>query len=306
MGYIIIIWMIKKIAIQSILALITVGLWFTSLRYPDSVVMDLFFTALSFTLIYLIFKILLEETLASRVRNRKTRYSFRKIVSILYLSTFLIILFRIWIEDPQALLVTYGLIAAGVAISLQDFFKSLVGGVLIIMTGLYTVGDRVELEGRYGDVIDIGILSTTLLEIREWVDGEQPTGRVITIPNKVMISGTIINYTKDNNFLWDEIKISIEYGSDWKGAIEIIEKITEKETTSMAEKASEELRGLQEKYYITDRSVVPSVYVKINDDRINLSVRYITDARARRDLHDKLSRKIFEALRKEENIDIAG
>ncbi|MFP4143351.1 MAG: mechanosensitive ion channel family protein [Candidatus Natronoplasma sp.] len=298
--------MIKKIAIQSILALITVGLWFTSLRYPDSVVMDLFFTALSFTLIYLIFKILLEETLASRVRNRKTRYSFRKIVSILYLSTFLIILFRIWIEDPQALLVTYGLIAAGVAISLQDFFKSLVGGVLIIMTGLYTVGDRVELEGRYGDVIDIGILSTTLLEIREWVDGEQPTGRVITIPNKVMISGTIINYTKDNNFLWDEIKISIEYGSDWKGAIEIIEKITEKETTSMAEKASEELRGLQEKYYITDRSVVPSVYVKINDDRINLSVRYITDARARRDLHDKLSRKIFEALRKEENIDIAG
>ncbi|MFP4001484.1 MAG: mechanosensitive ion channel family protein [Thermoplasmata archaeon] len=298
--------MIKKIAIQSILALITVGLWFTSLRYPDSVVMDLFFTALSFTLIYLIFKILLEETLASRVRNRKTRYSFRKIVSILYLSTFLIILFRIWIEDPQALLVTYGLIAAGVAISLQDFFKSLVGGVLIIMTGLYTVGDRVELEGRYGDVIDIGILSTTLLEIREWVDGEQPTGRVITIPNKVMISGTIINYTKDNNFLWDEIKISIEYGSDWKGAIEIIEKITEKETASMAEKASEELRGLQEKYYITDRSVVPSVYVKINDDRINLSVRYITDARARRDLHDKLSRKIFEALRKEENIDIAG
>ncbi|MFW6144229.1 MAG: hypothetical protein ACOC55_01475 [Candidatus Natronoplasma sp.] len=144
------------------------------------------------------------------------------------------------------------------------------------------------------------------MEIREWVDGEQLTGRVVTIPNKVMISGTIINYTKDNNFLWDEIKISIEYGSDWKRAIEIIEKITEKETISMAEKALEELRGLQKRYYISDRSVVTSVYVKITDDRINLSVRYITDARARRDLHDKLSRKIFEALRKEENIDLSG
>ncbi|MFW6041176.1 MAG: mechanosensitive ion channel family protein [Thermoplasmatota archaeon] len=298
--------MIRKITIQSILALITVGLWFTSLRNPDKIIIDLFLTALSFTLIYFLFKILLERTLVSRVQNRKTRYSFRKVVSILYITVFLIILFRIWIEDPQALLVTYGLIAAGVAISLQDFFKSLVGGILIIMTSLYTVGDRVELDDRLGDVIDIGILSTTLLEIREWVDGEQPTGRVITIPNKVMISGTIINYTKDNNFLWDEIKIPIEYGSDWKGAIEIIEKITEKETSPMAERASEELRGLQKRYYITDKSVVPSVYVKINDDRINLSVRYITNARTRRELHDKLSRKFFEALRNEENIDLAG
>ncbi|MFW6305141.1 MAG: mechanosensitive ion channel family protein [Candidatus Saliniplasma sp.] len=298
--------MIKKLAIQLILVLVTVGLWFTSSRYPDKIVIDLFFTALSFTLVYFLFKVLLEETLVSRVRNRRTRYSFRKAVSILYVTAFLVILFRIWIEDPQALLVTYGLIAAGVAISLQDFFKSLVGGILVIMTNLYTVGDRVELEDRLGDVIDIGILSTTLLEIKEWVDGEQPTGRVITIPNKVMISGTIINYTKDNNFLWDEIKIPLKYGSDWRSAIKIIQKITENETTSMAEKASEELKGLQERYYISDRSVVPFVYVKIADDRINLSVRYVTDARTRRDLHDKLSRKFFEALREEKNIDIAG
>ncbi|MFW6142445.1 MAG: mechanosensitive ion channel protein MscS, partial [Candidatus Saliniplasma sp.] len=119
--------MIKKLAIQLILVLVTVGLWFTSSRYPNKIVIDLFFTALSFTLVYFLFKVLLEETLVSRVRNRRTRYSFRKAVSILYVTAFLVILFRIWIEDPQALLVTYGLIAAGVAISLQDFFKSLVG-----------------------------------------------------------------------------------------------------------------------------------------------------------------------------------
>ncbi len=178
--------------------------------------------------------------------------------------------------------------------------------MLIFLTNLYTVGDRVEMDERFGDVIDIGILSTTILEIKGWVDGDQPTGRVVTVPNKVIISDSITNYTKDNNFLWDEINVPIKYESDWKRAIQIIEDITKEETTSMAKKAAEELIGLQKKYYISKKAVEPSVYVKITDNWIDLNIRYITDARSRRELHDRLSRKILEALRKEEDVDIAS
>lgn len=298
--------MIRKVLNQIILALITAGIWFIYLSYPRMIVFNLFFTALSLTLIYFFFKLVLEETVSQKIKNKKTRYSFRKVVSILYILGFIVILFRIWIEDPQALLVTYGLIAAGVAIALQDFFKSFLGGILIFLTNIYTVGDRVELDERFGDVIDIGILSTTLLEIKGWVDGDQPTGRIVTVPNKVIISDSINNYTKDNNFLWDEINIPIKYGSDWKKTIQIIEDITKEETLSMTESAAEELKGLQKKYYLSKKAVEPSVYVRMTDNWIDLNVRYITDARNRRGLHDRLSRKILEALRKEEDVDIAS
>lgn len=85
---------------------------------------------------------------------------------------------RIWVEYTQTLLVSYGLIAAGITIALQDFFKNFVGGIMIFTTGTYRVGDRVEINSKFGDVIDIGIFYTTLLELKEWVEAEQPTGRI--------------------------------------------------------------------------------------------------------------------------------
>ncbi len=87
--------MIRKVINQIILALITAGIWFISLSYPRYVVMNLFFSALSFTLVYFFFKLILEETVSQKIKETKTRYSFRKVVSILYIFTFIGILFSI-------------------------------------------------------------------------------------------------------------------------------------------------------------------------------------------------------------------
>lgn len=115
---------------------------------------------------YLLFKIVLDTFVSNQIRDPKAKYSVRKVTSILFAVTLIGIAILIWIEDTQVLLVSYGLIAAGVAIALQDVVKNFVGGIILFSTGMYRVGDRIEIDHRFGDVMDIGLMNTTMLEIR--------------------------------------------------------------------------------------------------------------------------------------------
>ena len=213
---------------------------------------------------------------------------------------------RIWLPNAQALLVSYGLIAAGVAISLQDFFKNIVGGIIVFVGGVYRVGDRIEVNGKFGDVIDIGILYTSLLEMREWVKGDQATGRIVTIPNGYVLSSNINNYTRDHSFIWDEIMLPITYKSNWKKAIKLIREIVTKETMELTKKAEKEISALENKYYVSKRNVEPDVFLLPTDNWIAFHIRYITEVRERRILHNKLVKLILEKIQKEPDITIAS
>jgi small-conductance mechanosensitive channel len=248
------------------------------------------------TIIYLVFKSVIEEIVARKIKEERARYSFRKTVSILYIVGIVLAIIRIFVEQTQTLLVSYGLIAAGIAIALQDFFKSFVGGVITFVTGIYRVGDRIEINAKIGDVIDIGILYTTLLELKEWVAGDQATGRLTVMPNGVVLSGTVNNYTKDNNFIWDEIELPITYDSDWQEAVTTIRRIVGTETKTMAEEAEKEILKLGEKYYLTIKAVEPEIYLTLTDNWITFHIRYITDVRKRRMIHNKLGQMILEEL----------
>ena len=298
--------MIKKIVSLLALIIITGLFWFAQFQYPNVYLERGFYTVLTVTIAYFVFKSVFEEIVARQIKESKTRYSFRKTVSILYFVVLLLALIRIWVEHTQTLLVSYGLVAAGIAIALQDFFKNFVGGVIIFITGIYRVGDRIEINQKVGDVIDIGILYTTLLELKEWVAGDQATGRLTIIPNGYVLSGTINNYTKDNNFIWDEIAIPITYDSDWKEAITTIQRIVGNETKSMADQAEQEIMELAEKYYLSIRAVEPVVYLTLTDNWITYNIRYITDVRQRRVVRSTLSQMMLEEIKKSEKVKIAS
>jgi len=217
---------------------------------------------------------------------------------MLYLLVFVGIILAIWVEDTQSLIVSYGLIAAGVAFALQEVFKSIAGGMLIFVRSLYSIGDRIEINGKYGDVIDIGIMYTTLLEIREWVSGDQPTGRITQIQNSYVLSYPVNNYTKDHPYIWDEIHVPITYDSDWKMAEEIILRIVQQETQDVTKASEKSISALADKYYLPQRSEVPYVYLTITDNWISFHVRYITEVRKRRLLRSNLSRLILEEIEK--------
>ena len=222
------------------------------------------------------------------------------------LAVSIIVFVAIWIVETQNILIAFGLIGAAVAFALQDIFKNFIGGIMIFLNGIYRVGDRVEINEKFGDVIDISLFYTTLMETREWVSGDQVTGRLTTVPNGLVLNGTIQNYTRDFDFIWDEITVPITYDSDWKEASEKILEIVTKETIDVSENAQKIMEKIEGKYYFTKRSLQPAIFLTLTDNWITFGIRYVTEVRQRRILHDKLSRLILSEIENSQKIKIAS
>ena len=227
----------KRIIFVSILSFIGIALWFIQLEFQSNQLTKAFYTVLALLVIYVAIKIIFEQIIARRIKESKTRYSMRRIASMLSVLVFIAAGIAIWVDNLQALLVSYGILAAGLAVALQDIFKNFAGSLIIFITGTYRVGDRIEISSKIGDVVDISIFYTTLLETNEWVKGDQATGRLSIMPNSLVLSGIVNNYTKDHPYIWDEMSIPITYDSDWKEALKIIERVIDAETKEITIKS---------------------------------------------------------------------
>jgi small-conductance mechanosensitive channel len=275
-------------------------------QYTDPYLEKGLFTGLALTAVYLLFEILLGGFLIKRVKDSKTRYSFRKILSVLSIAIFIVIFVSIWLAETQNILIAIGLIGAAIAFAIQDIFKNFIGGVMIFLNGIYSVGDRIEVGDKHGDVIDIGIFYTTLMETRGWVSGDQVTGRLTVIPNGGVLTGTVHNYTRDFDFIWDEITIPVTYDSDWNEATRLIIDIIKKETETVALNAQKIMEKIEGKYYFTKRSLEPAIFLTLTDNWITFGVRYVAEVRSRRAMHDRLTRLILKEFEKSEKITIAS
>lgn len=298
--------MIRRIAYFLVPLAIAIILWIANLTYGNYYLERGAFMFFAVATVSLIFKIVLQDIVTRQVKEPRTQYSLHRAISIVFYVAILLAVIGTWIPSIRTLAVTYGLVAAGIAVALQDVFKSFAGGVLLFVSGVYRVGDRIEIDNKYGDVIDIGLMYTTLLEIGEWVEGDQPTGRIDIVPNSIVLSHTIRNYTKQLNFIFEELNVPISYGSDWRKAREHILEIVRKETGRVTDAAEEQMRSLGEKYFLEKRAVEPSVYLTLTDNWISLGVRYPTWARERRTTMSRISKAILEMAESEPDIDIAS
>jgi small-conductance mechanosensitive channel len=289
----------------SSLVILTILFWFADHQYPSPYLRNGFYTFLALGLIQFIFKEILEGIATKGIKDGKTRYSFRKTISIIAIIIMIIVVAGIWAVDTSTLAVAYGLVGAGLAIAFQDIFKNFAGGVTIFVSSIYRVGDRIEVDSKIGDVMDIGIFYTTLMEIGEWVGGDQATGRLTTFPNSYVLTSKLINYTKDHNFVWDEIEIPITYDSDWKDAVTRILRVVEDETKAMTAQAEKEISKLGERFFLHKKVVEPAIFLQLTDNWIIFYIRYITEVRERRILKDKMSRLILEEIQRAENVQIA-
>ncbi|WP_048106535.1 mechanosensitive ion channel family protein [Methanosarcina barkeri] len=237
-----------------------------------------------------------------RVSTAKDRYILRKTASILITVIAFAFLFAIWIERTSTLLIAYGILSAGIAIALQDMLRNIAGGVLLIIARPFKAGDRIQVQDTVGDVLDIGSLNTTLMEIREWVEADQYTGRIISIPNSFVLNQTIKNYTRDYSFIWDEIRILLIYGSNWKKAQEIALKAAGPVVGEFEELAKKELLLMGERYFFTTYDVHTNLFMKLEENWIEMRLRYVVEPRKRRIISHLLISSILEAFEKEEDI----
>jgi len=262
--------------------------YLASLWVEQSGTDKLFFSLVWVTVLYAIFSIGIEEFFARKLSDSKTRYGFRKAVSLILIVLCIVVLLRIWIPNPQALLVAYGVVAAGLAVALQDLVKNLAGSLTIFLGGIYRVGNRIEINNVIGDVIDIGLFNTTLLEVRNWIAADQATGRIVSVPNGAVLNQPIKNYTKQHQYLWDELTVVVTPESDWSEAMRLLGAIGKEHTEQFIEKADRSLSNLERYYYVEGHVLEPNVYIKPAPDGYALTLRYVVDAWKRRSTNSNI------------------
>ncbi len=256
--------------------------------------------------IYVGFRLVLENKYINNIIDSQRRYYTSKSFYFIYIFVNFLAIWIIWVEDLQTIVLSFGLVAAAFTLSMQDVAKNFAGGLSILFNRVYRVGDRIEIGSKKGDVIDIDIFYTTIMEINEWVSGEQPTGRLSIIPNSYVLSNVTNNYTKDFDFLWDEISLPITYSSDWKAAKTLIIDAIIQETGAVKELAKKEISDMERKYFLSRGSMNAEMYVSLTDNWIELRARYVTPVRQRRIIRNRISQKILEDIEKSENIKIAS
>lgn len=231
-----------------------------------------------------------------RINDPERRHGARKLIRFLTFALAAIIAVTAIGPDWGQFGVFLGVAGAGVAFALQEVIASLAGWLAILGGGFYRTGDRVMLGGIKGDVIEIGVLRTTLMEIGEWVEGDNYSGRIVRIANSFVFKEPVFNYSADFHFLWDEITLPLRYGSDIDLAEKIVINAIKSEMGEVGAASKAEWAQLVRKYRIEDARLEPFATIKLTDNWVELSARFIVNYRARRGAKDRISRAILRAI----------
>jgi len=236
------------------------------------------------------------------IRDLKVRHVVRR--SVTYLITVLMLLYIVflWAQNIGSITIFLGVAGAGIALALQEVILSAAGWFLILVRRPFEVGDRIEMGGVKGDVIDIRLFQTSLLEIGNWVESDQSTGRIVHIPNSAIFKREIYNYNRGFEFIWNEIRILVTFESDWKRAEEIMLARANAVASGMEEVVKRKIAAMTRRYMIHYDKLTPIVYVAVKDSGVELTLRYLTEAKLRRSSHDALCRGILDDFAREEAV----
>jgi len=241
-----------------------------------------------------------------RVKDIHLRYRWRKITSYIASGIGLLFITRIWISGFSSLTTMLGLISAGIAIALKEPLVNLAGWLFILWRQPFSVGDRIEIgETVAGDVIDQRVFAFTLMEIGNWVDGDQSTGRIVHVPNGRVFSQHIANYSKGFNYLWDEVAVLVTFESDWRRAKDLLNTIVDRHAEHLSRSAETRLREASRKFMIFYNKLTPIVYTNVEASGIVLTLRYLTEPQKRRGRRQEIWEDILDAFANEDQIDFA-
>ena len=263
-------------------------------------------TAAALIVIYLCMLIVF-RIIRKKVEDVNRRHKARRATQYVATVVALLTVVLIWSEALQVidLPVIVSVTAAGLIIALGDAILSVAGWFFILIRRPFSVGDRIRIGNVIGDVIDIRLFQTTLLEVGEWVSGEQSTFRLAHCPNNVLFRQPVWNYTSGFPFIWDELGVTVTFESDWRKARQTMLDRAMEGAQEAQRRAESGLKELRKKYAIKYRTLTPAVYVTIADNGVKLTLRYLTDARGRRTMQDNLSRGILEDFEKNGDINFA-
>lgn len=213
-------------------------------------------------------------------------------------------LLSIWFDDPTRLATALGLVTAGLAFALQNVVTSIAGYFVILRGNTFNVGDRITMGGVRGDVIGLGFIQTTIMEMGQppavqaadpamWVKSRQFTGRIVTVSNDKIFDEPVYNYTRDFPYVWEEIAIPITYSTDSAHVETILLGVVQRHTRNVTEQSQAAMDTMMSRYFMQPASVEPKVFYRLTDNWLELTVRFLAEDRGIRDLKDAISRDIL-------------
>lgn len=238
----------------------------------------------------------LRKSVQRYVKDHNNWYKTRKTMNIFGYVLAVIFLGILYSDMLGGITVVLGVASAGIAFSLREVIASIAGWLTILVGGMFKTGDRVQLGGVTGDVIDIGVLRTTVMEAGQWVNGDLYNGRIVKIANSFVYTQPVYNYSTDFPFLWDELTIPVRFGSDYTYARELIHKVAMEKTEEYSLDAREYWERMNRKFVIEDATTKPMVTLAVNDNWVQFTLRYVVEYKKRRILKDALFTGILKEI----------
>ena len=254
-------------------------------------------TSLVCVLVIWLFRWLILKGVLRRTENSRTRYQWRKSSNYIAYAFAFLLIGRVWMEEFHTVATFLGILSAGLAIAMKDPLVNVAGWLFILWRHPFDMGDRIQIGGHAGDVIDIRVFQFTLMEIGNWVHADQSTGRIVHVPNGKVFVDPQINYTKGwFDYIWNEIPVLVTFESNWKKAKEMLQQIADVNCEHLIPLAEKKLKEASRDFIILSPNLDTTVYTSVDASGILLTLRHLCEPRRRRESTEKIWEAILDAF----------
>lgn len=260
---------------------------------------------LALALLFYVLARLARQVIARNIEDVNRRHILRKSVGYGYAILLVLTVVALFADALAGLGTLVAVVLAGVAIALQDILRSVVGWMYISTRSGVQVGSRIEVEGVIGDVVDIGVLKTTVLEVGNLVYGRQSTGRLVTIPNSRMVSSSVFLSAAYNPFVWQEIQVIVTFESNWQRAEAILRETANDMHAEIAPELERGFKKLERRFAFKYGTITPIVYASHDERGVALTLRFLTPVRRRRGSVDRITRRMLAAFAEDPEVELA-
>jgi small-conductance mechanosensitive channel len=247
-------------------------------------------------MIGLFFDTWLERLFSKTALDRRQVETLRTVTRV-GVQVFAVLFILLVIFGPPNQLGTFlGLAGAGLTVALKDFIVGFIGWLVLMGKNGIRLGDWVEINGVTGEVVELGMFHTVLLETGNWTDSGHPTGRRVTFTNSFAIEGHYFNFSTSGQWLWDELQVVLPLGKDPYPIVDALQKKVLEATSGSANEAETEWKNAARSRDMSALSAAPAINVKPVIGGVEIAVRYITKANERYQLRAKLYQAAVDLL----------
>jgi small-conductance mechanosensitive channel len=254
------------------------------------------------TAVILLVTYFIKRALKRTIKSNDNKYRARKAVNVFaYLLIVSVVLF-VYSDKLGNIGVALGVAGAGIAFALQEVIISVAGWFSIVIGGTVGVGQRIKVGDVKGDIIDIGVMNTTVMEIGDWVAGDLYNGSIVTIANSFVFKEKVHNYSAEYPFLWDEIMVPLRTESDYQLARKVFTSVLNEVCGEYASNSAKQWGKLAYKYRVEEAQVQPMVTLQFDENWTSFTLRYIVDYKKRRSTKDIIYTRLLDEISKYDDI----